>query len=237
MARRMFRCKGLLSAVLIVVLAVNGPAAADATECVDGPARLASAERPHLVDPGGDTQMPHNVAAGPDGYDIEAYWVGIDPGQPADDPRFTANIQVADVSAFPVNGVIFVHANGRWLSAKKTLLGEFEFQWGVTTLTTLLADGYDPHGWTRGWVDEDTSTVTIVFPAQTVPPAPADGREVRMPSAYVHTGDAIDSPVAIPLGLPLGEDPDIVGSTTYVDYTSADQCAAILYEQRADEDS
>lgn len=167
--------RALLVAVLALGVMPLAPAnAADfAADCVDGPARTASAAAPHIWDDAADvTFSPHAESA-----DIRAGWVGVR------ETGFTANIQVTSLASAPINQKFLFSYTGalgeHYVSAQR---GATAWIFGSGHLdTTQTPQRQVNDGATTGRVDAASGTITIDLPATAVPADSTDGSAVLMP--------------------------------------------------------
>jgi hypothetical protein len=165
----------LVLAVFVLAAMPLAPAsAADfAEDCVDGPARTASAAAPHIWDDAGDaTLTPHDQSG-----DIRAGWVGVSA------TGFTANIQVTSLASQPVNQKFLFSYSGalgeHYVSAQR---GAASWIFGSGHLdTTQTPQRQINDGPTTGTVDAAAGVITIDLPATAVPADSTDGSEVLMP--------------------------------------------------------
>lgn len=167
------------AALVVAILAAGSMSMAPASaaefaeDCVDGPARTASAAAPHIWDAAGDASLtPHDQAG-----DIRAGWVGVSA------TGFTANIQVTSLASAPVNQkFLFSYAGAlgeHYVSAQR---GAAAWIFGSGHLdTTQTPQRQVNDGPTTGSVDSATGVITIALPAAAIPPDSTDGSAVLMP--------------------------------------------------------
>ena len=214
----------LVAAATATLTLLPLPASAHSAPCVDGPTRLASADRPHVEDPDGDGTQPWISALGAGGDIINA-WVS---GPSAWEDRlstdtFKATIRVESLERHPFPGrhyFVFVGPGGaaNWVrgEADGTDLG-WRFGYGHMEGTTFTSDGT-----TTGAVNASAGTITIDIPSSTLPARPADGKELALEIVEVESFFRLPNNVA-GQALPVGN------------LQSADvalpSCTAILYEE------
>ena len=213
----------LLAAVTALLTLLPLPASAHTVPCQDGPARLASADRPHVEDPDGDGSAPwvHILGAG---GDIINAWVS---GPSAWEDRvstdgFKATIRVESLQRHPFPGrhyFVYTGPSGaaNWVrgEADGTDLA-WRFGYGHMDGTTFVSDGT-----TTGSVNTSAGTITIDIPPSTLPTRPADGKELALEIVEVESFFRLPNSVG---GQPLP-----VGNLQSAD-VAAPSCAAILYE-------
>ena len=199
------------------------PASAHSAPCVDGPARLASAERPQVEDPDGDGTAPWAQILGPGGDIINAWVTGPSAWEDRlSTDTFKATIRVENLERHPFPGRHYFSYTGpggatNWVrgEADGTDLA-WRFGYGHMEGTTFTSDGT-----TTGSVNTSAGTITIDIPSSTLPPRPADGKELALEIVEVETFFRLPNSVA---GQSLP-----VGNLQSADVASP-SCAAILYE-------
>ncbi len=215
----------LLPLVIVMVGSVTPVGAA--TECLDGPAAASSVDRPHVVDPADD--LLHQGAFQPlrqKAHDLRTFWVGVEPGRPAADPRFTANFSV-DLDPHPVGLMLSLRAADLPYSWARALPdGTWAFEYGnlIASSPGPFFYEFQPRGTTTGVVDAATGTLTINLHPSTHPGF-IPNVEVAIDDYTVTTGYGIGpsqvagSPVQVPV-------------TWIPSDTSSDgaECRIVLYE-------
>lgn len=219
-----------LTAVLVAALALSMPvpvAAESATEsCETGPASQASANRPHQVDPSGDTNLGSAaLPGGQDAYDFTKVWVSQeDAPPPGEIATFAVNLQVTDLREHPVNAVFYVNYSPfEWVSAKALLDGSWEFRWGNHPSNIFLVGvSYQVRGTTVGRVDAAQNLVSIQLPVDRLPEPRLDGREIRLEQLFVSTGSHLGAPTDAAPAMQLVADNSF----------NAQRCGVVLYPKR-----
>lgn len=181
-----------LPIVLVTALAAGAVAfAPGATGCRGGSAHAASAERPHTVDPAGDTYYLQDDQA-----DIRAAWVGVH-ASPSGDPVYTAHLMVDSVHDGTLPGGVLYELDvldtrvGVWIGADGT--AEFG-EWGVWATGPFVDDvGVAKRRSLPGSVDPDRGVISIQLPDDVAPAAgevvttevwPRVGRGEALPVEY-----------------------------------------------------
>jgi hypothetical protein len=213
----------VIALAIVAVSITMLPLPASAAPCEDGPARLASADKPHVEDPTGDGTQPWVTVLG-EGGDIINGWVS---GPSAWEDRlstdkFKATIRVESLERHPFPGrhyFVFMGPGGatNWVrgEADGTDLG-WRFGYGHMEGTTFTSDGT-----TTGSVNASAGTITIDIPSATLPARPADGKQLALEIVEVESFFRLPNNVA---GQPLP-----VGNLQSADVATP-SCTAILYE-------
>lgn len=196
------------------------PASAHSVPCQDGPARLGSADRPHVDDPDGDGTQPWVTVLGGGGDIINAWVSG--PSAWADRgsaEKFKATIRVESLTRYPYPGRHYFYFNDkdgaeRWVRSESdsSTLG-WLFSYGHLEGSTRVKDGD-----TTGTVNTSAGTITMDVPSTLLPPRPANG------SALALEVTRIESFVRLPVN------PGVVVGNLQLADTATPSCTAILYE-------
>lgn len=174
--------RALAISILALVLAIPSVARAHGpTTCTAGPARLASADLPHVVDSHGDTSSPYGAIYG-NATDLIGGWIS-GPSAWADrnsTNKFTATMRVEDLaSRDPVLARIYVVFQGtggeNWVRAERNDPTAWTYSYGHMTGTTYTADGT-----TTGSVNTAAGTMTADIPKELLPSRPADGKALTL---------------------------------------------------------
>ena len=224
--------KVLVSLLAAMALLLPLPAHAQSVEsgCVAGPARLATADSPHVLDPVDDTASGFPSRLVDVATDLTRFWVGLQDGTGGSQSRFTANWTVP-LDEHPVGAVLLfrpTRTSSRWMWARALATGDWVFEAGFPFVL-----GYQHHVLLGkevlvGSVDAEASTVSIDLPSDVLPDYQPD-TDVYLDDYIVETYfDWTPLPLEVPAGGTLS------GSYSYVthvdDSGNADVCPALLYE-------
>ncbi len=183
-------------------------AAEFAKGCVDGPASTASAAALHIWDAAEDQTAPLY----PERSDVRAGWVGVS------DKGFTANIQVTNLAAHPVDQRFLFSYTGalgeHFVSAQAGAAGNWVYGTGhLDTTQTPRRQVND--GPTTGSVNAAAGVITIDLPASAVPPPSTDGTAVLMPLLKITSQFLIGTEVGPGLLLRVDEGTDVCEAELY----------------------
>jgi hypothetical protein len=179
----------LLAAATAVLTMLPLPASAHSAPCVDGPARLASADRPHVEDPDGDGTAPWAHILGP-GADIINAWVT---GPSAWEDRlstqkFKATIRVENLERHPFPGrhyFSFLDEDGTQQFVRAESDGT-DMNW-LFSYGSLVGTTFTRVGATAGSVNASAGTITMDIHPSQLPPRPADGKPLDLEIVEVQT--------------------------------------------------
>ena len=209
----------LLATALLTLLPL--PASAHSVTCQDGPARLASADRPHVEDPEGDGAAPWVQVLGA-GADIINAWVT---GPSAWEDRlstdkFKATIRVENLERHPYPGrhyFVFLDEDGTTQFVRSES-DTTDMAW-LLSYGTLVGTTFTRAGATTGSVNASAGTITMDIHPSQLPPRPADGKELALEIVEVESY------------LRLPQNPGVVISNLQSTDIASPSCLTILYEQ------
>lgn len=198
----------LISILLTAALGLTGvPASADG--CTDGSAFIASADRPHIVDPAGDANG--SALAAPGVVDIDRVWLSTtDRTLPT---TYVLNIAVVAPGGAPRStGFIATFGdqpvNPPWIAATTDEAGRWTFSTGGYLAQLFLAgEVYEPSVQLIGEVDAQSGVISIRVPRDIIGDAEVaagtyNAIEVRSalitPTRPQTTGINVGVPFAVP---------------------------------------
>ena len=210
--------RALILSSLALPLALPAPASAHGpAECVAGPTRLASADKPPVVDVHGDNS-PFGLAHGP-AADVIGSWVT---GPSAWEDRsstekVTSHMRVEALDRPPALARYYFVYGGpegeRWVRAVFDAPSSWSFATGYMNGTTYTSDGT-----TTGSVNTAAGVISIDLPTNTLPTRPADGSALEL-SIVAARSFLRHEP------LPAGG-----GNLRLIDEATGGDCAVTLYE-------
>lgn len=172
----------LAAAATAVLTLLPLPASAHSVPCQDGPARLASADRPHVEDPDGDGTAPWATILGPGGDIINAWVTGPSAWEDrASTEKFKATIRVESLQRHPFPARHYFSFMGddgstQWVRGEADGADlTWRYSYGHLEGTTYVSDGT-----TTGTVNAGAGTITIDIPPSQLPSRPADGSQLLM---------------------------------------------------------
>lgn len=212
--------RSLVATVSALLTLLPLPASAHTVACEDGPARLASADRPHVEDPDADGTAPWVQILGPGGEIINAWVTGPSAwGDRNSTDNFKATIRVENLDRHPYPGrhyFSFLDKNG----TQQFVRGESDgtdMAW-LFSYGSLVGTTFTRVGATAGSVNAAAGTITMDIHPSQLPPRPADGKALALEIVEVQTY------------LRLPQNPGVIISNLQSADIATPSCAVILYE-------
>jgi hypothetical protein len=213
--------RSLVAAATALLSMLPVPASAHSVPCVDGPTRLASADRPHVEDPDGDGAAPWVQILGPGAEIINAWVTGPSAWEDRlSTEKFKATIRVENLDRHPFPGrhyFTFLDEDGNTQFVRSESDGTdmgWLFSYGSLVDTTFTRVGA-----TAGSVNASAGTITMEIHPSQLPPRPADGKPLALEIVEVETY------------LRLPANPGVGVSNLQSTDIATPSCGLLLYEE------